>query len=61
MEATVHAKGDKAAYMGQSSGMLSEVACSVVLAFWAYLDPINDGKVFMEPSDSVGIVTTYTC
>lgn len=52
---------DKALYMGQSSGMMEEVACSDVLAFRAYLDPINDGEVFMQPSDSIAIAVTYTC
>lgn len=52
---------DKAAYMGMTSGMMQEVACADVLAFRAYLDPINDGDVFMQPSDSVGIAVTYTC
>ncbi|KAG6358936.1 hypothetical protein INS49_012456 [Diaporthe citri] len=52
---------DKTAYMGMTSGMMQEVACSDVLAFRAYLDPVNDGEVYMEPSDSVGIAVTYTC
>lgn len=52
---------DKTVYMGKSSGMMKEVTCSDVLAFRAYLDPINDGEVVMEPSDSVGIAVTYTC
>lgn len=52
---------DKALFMGKSSGMMHEVACSDVLAFRAYLDPINHGEVYMEPSDSVGIAVTYTC
>ncbi|KAK7705302.1 hypothetical protein SLS64_008139 [Diaporthe eres] len=52
---------DKSAYMGMTSGMMQEVACSDVLAFRAYLDPINDGEVYMEPSDIVGIAVTYTC
>lgn len=52
---------DKTAYMGMKSGMMQEVVCSDVLAFRAYLDPINDGDVFMEPSDSVGIAVTYNC
>lgn len=52
---------DKSAYMGMTSGMMQEVACSDVLAFRAYLDPINDGEVYMEPSGSVGIAVAYTC